>query len=115
MIIRNASDLAHALLNWETYRREMNAIESDITAYILDKKKSAQVGDVRATYTAGRKTYQWEQAARDHGFPPGLLDQYEKPAYDWKGMCEHLGITQDNCPFTGPTPGVSIKLEVSDD
>ena len=111
MIIRTASDLAHALLDWETNRRELNALEVDITAYMLETGKSAQVGDVRATYYAGRKTYQWEQAARDHKFPYELLVQYEKPTYDWKGICEHLGITQENCPFTDTGPRVTLKLD----
>ena len=110
MIIRTASDLAHALLDWETKRRELNALEVDITAYMLETGKSAQVGDVRATYYAGRKSYNYEQAVKNYNVSQEVLDLYRKPvAYDWKAICEGTGI--EDIPFDDSGPRVTLKLE----
>ena len=53
----NASELAIAMLNWEQKKNELDALELVIKAAVLEMGNTQTVGNVRATYSGGRKSY----------------------------------------------------------
>ncbi len=56
----NASELAKKMLEWELKYRELDVIEQQINSTVLEIGKTQTVGNVRATYSKGRKKYDYE-------------------------------------------------------
>jgi hypothetical protein len=80
----NASELAQAMLLWEQKRRELDMLEAEIKAAVLAIGKTQTVGSVRASYSAGRKSY-------------------------FRSACLGLGIK--NVPYMQSGPSVTVKLQ----
>lgn len=111
----NASDLAKKMLEWETKRRELDVLESEIKAAVLELGKTQTVGSVRVTYSAGRKKYDYGLAFDDaavHMEDPALwqtiADTHTKTSIDYRAACKEAGVT--DIPFTQGEPSASIKL-----
>ena len=68
----NATELAQAMLRWQELKQELDAIEAQISAAVLDLGKTQTVGNVRATYSAGRRTFDY-RAAVDNADAAGML------------------------------------------
>ena len=49
----NASQLAAKMLDWESKRKELDALEGEIQAAMLELKRTQTVGAVKASYSAG--------------------------------------------------------------
>lgn len=106
-----ASELAGKMLEWERKRRELDALEDEIIGAVLAVGKTQTVGNVRASYSGGRKTYNYEEAAHDHpmvGEATIALFTSTVVKIDWRGICKHAGI--DDVPFIKSDPSVSLKL-----
>jgi len=58
----DASQLALKMLDWETKRKELDALGAEITDAVLAIGKTQTVGNVRASYSDGRRTF-------DHEYP----------------------------------------------
>ena len=105
----NLSALATDMLRWERMRRELDELEQAIKDTVLQIGKTQTVGNVRASYSGGRKTYNYEAAANGHPFVnQSTVDLFSKTVIDWRGVCNHVGI--DDIPFTESPPSVSLKL-----
>lgn len=105
----NASELAQTMLAWEELMVQAKALEDQIKEVVLSLEKTQVVGNVRATYSTGRKSYQYEDAWREHGLDTGLdIEDYEKISYDYKKACEDGGL---DVPFTQSDPSVLLKLQ----
>ena len=118
----DASELAELMLEWEKVKRQLDEIEEGIKAEVLKLGVSQQVGNVRATYSAGRKRYDYEDAvnhtwnvAKEEGNTeienlfPILMNRNARTVYDYRTICQEAGI--ENVPFTQGEPSVSIKLQ----
>ena len=57
----NKSDLAQTMLKWEQVQREADALAAE-----LGIGKTQTVGNVRASYSGGRKSYDYQAAADGH-------------------------------------------------
>ena len=107
----NNSELAMKMLEWEQMRNRLSAIEKEIQDAVLALGKTQTAGNVRATFSNGRKTYDYESAASFHPMfneaTRALFTQTIEKV-DWKAICEHMGV--DDLPFTQTEPSVTVKL-----
>ena len=82
----NASELATKMLDWETKKKELDNIESEIKEAVLELKSTQKVGNVTATYSNGRRELDYET--------PGKLAPVEiiqknttiNKVVDWEGV-----------------------------
>ena len=108
----NASELANKMLEWENAKRQIDALEAEISAAVLDIGKTQNVGNVRASYSAGRKKYDYQAAAEIAEVEPDIVAQYRVTTTltttDWRQICKVAKV--EEIPFTQPAPSVSVKL-----
>jgi len=112
----DATALAMQMLRWEQVQREADALAEEIRAAVLDIGYTHTVGNVRASYSAGRKSYDYRAAADGHKFVSEatvrLFTEFipETTRVDWKGICQHAGIGQEEIPYTQSEPKVALTL-----
>ena len=68
----DASNLAQLMLDYEVMQRRADELRKDIENLVLAIGKTQTVGNVRATYAAGRRTFDY-QAAIDQAGQAGML------------------------------------------
>ena len=106
----NPSELAHAMLEWEQKREELDELESKIKATVMRMEKTQTVGRVKAQYTKGRGKYDYAGAGEQ--VEKGIVDKYteivpETTKTDWRAVCKEAGV---EVPYTPGTPSVSLKV-----
>jgi len=115
----NASALAEMMLRWEKQRRLLDELEEAITEGVMELGKTQTVGNVRASYSAGRKSYDYQAGALsvivlDTPGSQNLIGRFTSPSVDWRGVCAELErdgeFGPDGIPFRQSGPSVSIKL-----
>lgn len=106
----NASELAKLMLDWEIMQKEQLAREAIIKSAVLEIEQTQTVGNVRATYSQGRKVYHYEDAAKAHKPEIGMdiLEPCSKLVVDWKTVCDRAEVA--TIPFDQGEPSVTIKL-----
>ncbi|MBK9003525.1 MAG: hypothetical protein IPM41_06570 [Sphingomonadales bacterium] len=103
------SQLAALMLEWEATQRKADALAETIKGAVLAIGKTQVVGNVRATYSAGRRTFDYRAAvdAADAAglLEPGSLSPWESENVDWFEVVQ--GAIQDGildgrylAPFT---------------
>jgi len=107
----DASALAMDMLKWERKRRELDELEQAIKDAVLQLKQTQTVGNVRASFSKGRKTYDYQAAADGHPMvSDATIALFTTPKVDWRGICKHAGI-DDGIPVKSESPpSVSLKL-----
>lgn len=113
----NSSELAASMLKWEKDRRELDILEADIKAAVLRLGGTQTVGSVRASYSRGRKSYDYVAVYNDV-ISTGSADdvvklqalriEHSATKTNWRAVCKSAGI--DDVPFTQGDPSVSLKL-----
>lgn len=107
----NKRALARDLMTWAAMKERLDELEAAIKDTVLQLGETFTVGDVRATFNSGRKTYNYEGAiasySRTHSIGD-LRDKYAKLTYDYKGMCDELGIVTFD--WTQSDPSVTLKI-----
>ena len=107
-------ELALLLLRWELEREALDALETEIKGLVSMLGETQTVGRVRATYSKGRTTYDYELACRNHeaDMNPVLVAKHAKTTVDWRAMAlESLGLAQAEIPVAKVgEPTVSIGL-----
>ena len=103
------SKLAALMLEWEQAKRQADALETRIKREVLNLGKSQTVGNVRATYSKGRRTFDYQEGAGE-SVDPYVIEMHTKPRIDWRGVCNYIGRDKDEIPFTQGQPSVSVKL-----
>ena len=112
----NKSMLATKMLEWEKLKCAADTLAAEIEAAVLEIGKTRTVGNVRASYSAGRKSYDYLAAADGHPMVSDvtvslfttIIPQSEK--VDWQGICKHAGIEAMDIPYTQSAPSVTVKL-----
>lgn len=103
------SSLAQTMLQWERAKKQLDDIETAIQDAVLQIGKTQTVGNVRASYSKGRKSYDYQAAADGHPMvSSATIELFTTPKVDWRGICKRVGI--DDVPFTQSEPNVSVKL-----
>jgi protease II len=113
------SALALKMLEYEQKAKELNKLEKVIKLLVETLGKTVVAGRVRATYSQGRKKYDYETGAREHAwFNDEVVSTFTKvhpDTVDWRSVYNHLvdehGDKQDGIPFTQGDPSVSIKIK----
>lgn len=107
--------LANAMLEWEQIQAHADQLAFYIQDAVMNIEQTQTVGNVRVTYSTGRKTYDYEEAATDHpSVSQATIDLYSKRILkiDWKAICTHAGIGEqpNDIKFTQSPPSAKIKL-----
>ena len=104
------SALARDLLLWEQMRRQLDELEQAIKDTVLQLGQTQSVGNVRATYSKGRRVFDYEGAGQ--AADPGIIADYTKETVtvntDWRMVCDVAGI-EPPVKSQGK-PAVRIKL-----
>lgn len=101
------NELARKMLEWQDAQAHADLLKMEIEAAVLELGKTQTVGSVRATYSAGRKSYDYEAAWRnEYDHAPHSI--YQRTTYDYKSACVDAGI--QDVPFTQGAPSVSLKV-----
>ena len=61
----NVSELAIKMLDWETKKIELDAIEAEIKEAVLDLKATQTAGNVIASYSKGRRELDYETPGKN--------------------------------------------------
>ncbi len=104
----NPSRLASLMLEWESKRRELDAIEAQISGAVLAIGNSKTVGNVTASYSKGRREYDYETPAAKVATPEQVA-AFGHVVTDWKGLCELLAINPVIVKQSPPSVTVKIK------
>jgi len=110
----DAGELALKMLKWEKLQCAAYVLAAEIEHAVLDIGKTQTVGNVRASYSGGRKSYDYRAAADGHihvseatvSLFTTIIPQTKK--VDWRGICDHAGI--EDIPFMQSKPKVTLKL-----
>lgn len=103
------NELARRMLEWQDAQAHADLLKMEIEAAVLELGKTQTVGSVRATYSAGRKSYDYEAAWKAGGYGTGVdIEKYQRTTYDYKSAC--LDAEIQDVPFTQGAPSVSLKV-----
>lgn len=100
------SYLARIMLLWEQKRRELDELEDAIKDTVLQLGTTQTVGNVRATYNGGRRSYDYETPGRAANIE--IIDRHTKQVIDWSSVCKDAGF--DGLITSQSNPSVNIKL-----
>jgi len=106
----NRSELARVMLLWEKQRIMLAELEQLITETVLELGRTVDTGNVRATFSAGRRRFDYEAAAKARGIAPSKIKAFTavREVIDWSGVCKDQEIT--DIPATQSKPSVKVKL-----
>lgn len=89
----NSSELAAAMLQWEQEQAAADATRAAIEAAVLAIGKTQTVGRVRATFSAGRRTFDYQRAIDEAGqsgsLLPDSLAPYSSESVDYFAVVEN--------------------------
>ena len=106
----DSSELATKMLDWEKRRRELDALEAEIKNAVLQIGKTQTVGNVRVSYSAGRRSFDYETPGKTAD--ENIIADYTKTVTtvttDWKMICDVAGIEPLVASQSEPT--ASVKL-----
>lgn len=100
--------LTELLSTYRTTKLHLESLEAQIKEIVLAGKETAEAPGVVAKYNNPRKSYQYEQAAREHATDEQII-HHTKPITDWRAVCKDAGLV--NIPYTEGEPSVSFKVE----
>ncbi len=110
----NASELARKILYWENLRREADEVAEVIEAAVLEGGETVTVGNARASYSAGRKKYDYQGAAIEWGADEHTIEAHTSTktvtTTDWRQVCFDTKSASSDIPFTKSDPKVTMKL-----
>lgn len=126
----NATELATKMLEWETTQRVADALRAEIEEAVKEIGKTQTVGNVRATFSAGRRTFDYG-AAVGNAIETGALNisdvaPYESESVDYFAVVENAvsaGIlpgeyvsqyATTNIDFAAACKGLGLEALVSD-
>jgi len=104
----NPSTLAALMLQWETKKRKLDAIEDQIVGAVIAIGQSKTVGNVVASYSKGRREYDYETPAKAVASDDQVA-LFARVTTDWKGLCELLAVNPDIVKQSPPSVTVKIK------
>jgi hypothetical protein len=109
--IRDRSELASLMLEWERAQRRADELRATIEGAVVQIGETVEVGNVRATYSNPRKRYDYEAVGADA--PETLVQQYTSTVTktDWRKLVlDGMGIGQDLVPYSQGSPSVNLKM-----
>jgi len=124
------NDLIELMMNWSKVRIQLAELEERITQDVLGREKTITAGTVRASYSGGRTTYNYESAIVQQILEDGepidkdiegyILEVIEANSKtetitttDWKTVCEELNLDKEDpdlVPQDKSAPSVTVKF-----
>lgn len=104
----DASELAQRMLEWENLKKTLDILTKAIEEAVLELGETQTVGNVRASYSQGRKTYDYKSAIEQASIEPNALVPFQTVNIDYRAACDNLKIA--DIPFTQSPPTVTVKL-----
>jgi len=104
----NASELASAMLEWEDIQGKADELAERIKKSVFGIGKTQTVGRVRATYSEGRKSYDYKSAWESYSGGSTPSDEYARVSWDYKKACDDAELQEIS--FSKGDPSVSLKL-----
>ena len=110
------SELARKMLRWEEAQLFADDLRAEIKSAVMRIGRTQTVGNVRASYSGGRKSYDYHAGAASVSAPiinRGIIERFTivpPPRVDWRKICEHVGVNKADIPFTQGDPSVAVKL-----
>lgn len=91
----DSSMLAARMLEWEKRKQELDALEAEIKAAVLEIGKTQTVGNVRVTYSAGRRSFDYERSGKSA--PAEIVEKFTTISLvtDWQAACEQADVSED--------------------
>ena len=111
----DSKELAQKMLAWGELQEQAAELEAEIKAAVLEIGKTQNVGNVRATYSNPRKTYQsWEQAVleketENNGFPYADYE-VKTVTVDWQKLATDYKIERKAWVDETAKPSVTLKI-----
>lgn len=84
------------------------SLETTIKDAYGDRENGVFSDNAHVARVKGRRTYDYEQAARDHKIPLEIYPAYSKTITNYRKMCLSEGIEQNDIPFTRGDDTVKI-------
>ena len=113
----NESELAALMLEYEATQRRADELREAITAEVLARGKTVTAGNVKASYSAGRKSYDYVTALNG-AFALGAITDADLEPYrehipatvklDARKAC--VGLKIEEVPYTQSEPRVTVKV-----
>ena len=103
----NTTEFAQAMIDWKKLNTEIEELEEEIKAYVLEQKKTQNIGDVRATYSKGRTTYDYEFSAVQANAT--VEEKHRSEHIDWNAVCKDNNVS-DLVIAKQSDPSVRIKI-----
>lgn len=103
------SQLTTKMLEWETKKKELDALEVEIKNEILHMEESFDAGNVHASFSGGRRTFDYKSVGEKA--PQQIIAECTSTiiSTDWKTVCEKAQIM--DIPFTMGNPSVNLKIK----
>lgn len=102
-------ELMDKMTRWEALRREADELETQIKAAVMQIGHTQAWGKVKAEYSNGRGTYDWEAVARQSNIPEATVEMFTFPRIDWRALCQYEQL-DPAAHYTPGTPTVYVKL-----
>jgi len=110
----DSKELAHKMLEWGALMEAAEARKQEIIEAVLEIGKTVTNGNVRATYSNPRKTYQsWDEAvmeAEPEGLDPKAYEVVTVTT-DWQRAAKDYGIERKAWVDENAKPSVTLKLQ----
>ena len=105
-------NLSEKMSRWEQLRREADVLENEIKDEVLALAKTQKVGNVTATFSNGRGSYDYEAMAMKIEPDQEIVDRNTKTVTDWRKVCEEASAPEEIRAlfYKAGTPYVSVKL-----
>ena len=105
----NKSELATKMIEWESKKKEIDQLETEIKHAVMLLEESFSVGDISAGFRAGNRKFDYESVGKN--VSQDIIDNNteEKIEIHWKGVCKEAGIS--DIPFTTGNPSVNLKIK----
>lgn len=98
------------LTEYASVRRRADELESKIKDRIRELKSGYETNVAKVSFRAGRRNFEYEQAAIENNAPSSLVMELGEWKTDWRAVCEAAGIPQDAIKYKRGRPSISIKL-----
>ena len=92
----NASELAIKMLQWEEMKRKLDELEDELKEAVLELGKTQTVGSVRATYSKGRSTYDYETPGNQASQKIVAQHSHTELEIDWMAVAKEAQYTTEH-------------------
>ena len=105
------SELANKMLEWETLISAAAKLEAEIKEAVLTIGKTQTVGNVRASYSEGRRSFDYSTPGSTAAIE--IIEEHTVTqttmTTDWKQVCKVAGI--DPLVVSQSDPSVNVKFQ----